>query len=47
VIESLLLNGLPIGTTLAFCMGSVAASIPEVVMLRQSMTFKLQATFIL
>lgn len=47
VMESLLLKGLPIGTTLAFCMSSVAASIPEVMMLRQIMTLKLQATFIL
>lgn len=47
VMESLLIKGLPIGTTLAFCMSSVAASIPEVMMLRQIMTFKLQATFIL
>lgn len=46
-MESLLLKGLPIGTTLAFCMSSVAASIPEFMMLRQIMTIKLQATFIL
>lgn len=46
VMESLLLKGLPVGTTLAFCMSSVAASIPEVMMLRQIMTIKLQATFI-
>ncbi|MGI1098482.1 permease, partial [Pseudomonas aeruginosa] len=47
IMESLLLKGLPIGTTLAFCMSSVAASIPEFMMLRQIMTIKLQATFIL
>ncbi len=46
VMESLLLKGLPIGTTLAFCMSSVAASIPEFMLLRQIMTFKLQALFI-
>ncbi len=46
VMESLLIKGLPIGTTLAFCMSSVAASIPEFMLLRQVMTFKLQATFI-
>lgn len=46
IMESLLMKGLPIGTTLAFCMSAVAASIPEVMMLRQIMTIKLQATFI-
>ncbi len=46
IMESLLLKGLPIGTTMAFCMSSVAASIPEFMLLRQIMTFKLQALFI-
>lgn len=46
IMESLLLKGLPIGTTLAFCMSAVAASIPEVMMLRQIMTIRLQAAFI-
>ena len=46
VMESLLLKGLPLGTTMAFCMSAVAASIPEAVMLRQIMTIKLQAAFI-
>lgn len=46
IMESLLLKGLPIGTTMAFCMSAVAASIPEVIMLRQIMTIKLQAVFI-
>lgn len=46
VMESLLLKGLPLGTTLAFCMSAVAASIPEVMLLRQIMTLKLQAAFI-
>lgn len=46
VMESLLLKGLPLGTTLAFCMSAVAASIPEVLLLRQIMTFRLQAAFI-
>ena len=46
IMESLLLKGLPIGTTMAFCMSAVAASLPEVMMLRQIMTIKLQATFI-
>lgn len=46
IMESLLVKGLPIGTTIAFCMSAVAASIPEVMMLRQIMTIKLQAAFI-
>lgn len=46
IMESLLLKGLPIGTTMAFCMSAVAASIPEVMMLRQIMTIRLQAAFI-
>lgn len=46
IMESLLSKGLPIGTTMAFCMSAVAASIPEVMMLRQIMTIKLQAAFI-
>lgn len=46
VMESLLLKGLPLGTTMAFCMSAVAASIPEVMMLRQMMTVRLQAAFI-
>lgn len=45
-MESLLTKGMPVGTTLAFCMASVAASIPEVLLPRQIMTVKLQATFI-
>jgi uncharacterized membrane protein YraQ (UPF0718 family) len=46
VMESLLVKGLPIGTTMAFCMSAVAASVPEVMMLRQIMTIKLQASFL-
>lgn len=46
IMENLLTKGLPIGTTMAFCMSAVAASIPEVMMLRQIMTIKLQAAFI-
>ncbi len=46
IMESLLLKGLPIGTTMAFCMSAVAASIPEFMLLRQIMTFKLQAAFL-
>ncbi|MCG9697671.1 permease [Shewanella sp. Isolate11] len=41
IMESLLNNGLPIGTTLAFCMSTVAASIPEFVMLKQVMQWRL------
>ena len=46
VMEGLLTKGMPLGTTMAFCMSAVAASIPEVVMLRQVMTVKLQAVFL-
>ncbi len=46
IMESLLIKGLALGTTLAFCMSSVAASIPEFVLLRQIMTWKLQAAFL-
>ncbi len=46
VMESLLAKGLPIGTTLAFCMSSVAVSLPEFMMLKQVMTWKLIALFI-
>ena len=46
VMESLLVKGLPLGTTLAFCMSAVAASIPEVLLLRQIMTVRLQVLFI-
>lgn len=46
VMESLLMKGLPLGTTLAFCMSAVAASIPEVMLLRKIMTVRLQAVFI-
>lgn len=47
VMESLLIKGLPIGTTMAFCMSAVVVSIPEFIMLRQIMRFKLQGFFIL
>ncbi len=46
IMESLLIKGLPIGTTMAFCMSAVAASLPELMLLRQIMTYKLQAAFI-
>ncbi|WED21944.1 permease [Vibrio sp. JC009] len=44
VMESLLVNGLPIGTTLAFCMSTVAASFPEFILLKQVMQWRLLAT---
>lgn len=47
VMESLLMKGLPLGTTLAFCMSTVAASLPEVLMLKQVMRPKLIATFLI
>lgn len=43
VMESLLHNGLPVGTTLAFCMSTVAASFPEFILLKQVMTWRLLA----
>ncbi|MBQ9452964.1 MAG: permease [Desulfovibrio sp.] len=46
VMESLLAKGLPIGTTLAFCISSVATSLPEFMMLKQVMTWKLIVLFI-
>ena len=45
-MESLLLKGLPMGTTLAFCMSAVAASLPEVIMLKQMMRWPLMAMFL-
>ncbi|MBS3803767.1 MAG: permease [Oleiphilaceae bacterium] len=41
VMESLIIKGLPVGTTMAFCMSTVAASFPEFIMLKQVMTFRL------
>lgn len=46
VMESLLGKGLPIGTTLAFCMSTVVVSLPEMVMLRQVMTARLLGIFV-
>jgi len=45
VMESLLSHGLPIGTTLAFCMSTVAASFPEFILLKQVMQWKLLIIF--
>ncbi|QSX33340.1 permease [Shewanella avicenniae] len=47
VMESLLQHGLPIGTTLAFCMATVAASFPEFVLLKQVMQWRLLAAVLL
>ncbi|ABS09956.1 permease [Shewanella baltica] len=46
VMESLLANGLPIGTTLAFCMSTVAASFPEFILLKQVMQWRLLAVLL-
>ena len=46
VMASLLAKGLPAGTTLAFCMSSVAASLPELIMLKQVMRPRLLAAFL-
>lgn len=43
VMESLITNGLPIGTALAFCMSTVAASFPEFILLKQVMQWRLLA----
>jgi uncharacterized protein len=41
VMETLIAKGLPLGTTLAFCMSTVAASFPEFILLKQVMTWRL------
>ncbi|MCL1089128.1 permease [Shewanella profunda] len=43
IMESLIINGLPVGTTLAFCMSTVAASFPEFILLKQVMQWRLLA----
>ncbi|WP_426415498.1 permease [Aestuariirhabdus sp. LZHN29] len=43
VMESLITHGLPVGTTLAFCMSTVAASFPEFILLKQVMQWRLLA----
>lgn len=47
VMESLIASGLPIGTTLAFCMSTVAASFPEFILLKQVMQWRLLITVFL
>lgn len=44
IMESLITQGLPVGTTLAFCMSTVAASFPEFILLKQVMQWRLLAT---
>ncbi|MDP5132180.1 MAG: permease, partial [Paraglaciecola sp.] len=43
IMETLINKGLPLGTTLAFCMSTVAASFPEFILLKQVMTWRLLA----
>ncbi|MBY6105914.1 permease [Ferrimonas balearica] len=43
IMEGLLQQGVPVGTTIAFCMSTVAASFPEFVMLKQVMLWRLLA----
>lgn len=45
IMESLLTKGLPLGTTLAFTMSTVAASLPEFIMLKNVMQTKLLVQF--
>jgi len=44
IMGSLIEKGMPLGTTLAFCMGAVAVSLPEFMMLKQVMQYRLLAT---
>ena len=41
IMESLIGKGLPVGTTLAFCMSTVAASFPEFILLKQVLQWRL------
>ncbi|MEZ9949395.1 permease [Vibrio breoganii] len=41
IMASLIDKGMPLGTTLAFCMGAVAVSLPEFMMLKQVMQYRL------
>ncbi len=41
IMDSLIVKGLPLGTTMAFCMSTVAASFPEFILLKQVMQWKL------
>lgn len=46
VAEVLIAKGLPVGTTLAFIMSTVAISLPELVILRKVLKFKMLAFFV-
>jgi len=46
VAEVLIAKGLPVGTTLAFIMSTVAISLPEIVIIRKVLKVKLLAFFI-
>lgn len=43
IMESLITHGLPVGTTLAFSISTVAASFPEFILLKQVMQWRLLA----
>ncbi|MPW28852.1 permease [Agarivorans sp. B2Z047] len=43
IMASLIDKGMPLGTTMAFCMGAVAVSLPEYMMLKQVMQYRLLA----
>ncbi|MBN2086923.1 permease [Candidatus Peregrinibacteria bacterium] len=45
IIFSITANGVPLGTSLAFMMGIAGLSLPEAVMLKRILSFKLLATF--
>lgn len=47
IMVSLINKGMPIGTTLAFCMSAVAISLPEFIMLKQVMQYKLLILIVL
>ncbi|CAH0530327.1 permease [Vibrio hippocampi] len=46
IMASLIDKGMPLGTTLAFCMGAVAVSLPEFMMLKQVMQWRLLAILV-
>ena len=46
IMASLIDKGMPLGTTLAFCMGAVAVSLPEFIMLKQVMQYRLLAVIV-
>jgi uncharacterized membrane protein YraQ (UPF0718 family) len=45
VVQVLVAKGIPLGTAIAFMMGVVGLSLPEAMLLKKIMTFKLIATF--